>query len=745
MTDTFGEQVRARRVAALLTQAELAARAGISERTVSDLERGLRQGVYAVTAAALAEALAVEAGARPAFVAAARARRPPLGVRAEHTDDWRALRRTTVVGRDEELAAAVSALNEAQLVTVTGTGGIGKSRLAAEVCACLDAEQPGRVVWVSLAALQDPGLVLPAVAAAVGLAVAGDATMPALVDALRGRGCVLVLDTFEPVLAAAPVVAALLDRVSDLRLLVTSRAPLRLRGEQELPVGPLPDDVAAELFIQRAKAARPALDVTDTAVRTVVTDICQRLSGLPLALELAAARVRHMSLAVLATELAQPLRVLTGGERDLPERPRTMTATVEWSYNLLTPVERVVFVQLAQFSGGWSLPAAGRVCSEQPVLDALGRLCEHGLVHPDLELARWHLLYPIREFAWHKLQDAAENGGVARRHAEFVAELAEEAGALLLGADQARGRAMLRVEIGNLRAALTWATDTGDVDLALRLAGAPWMFWRIEGSFDEGRSWLRRALALGASPYRARALWGAAWLAYQQGDHASAAELGEELLSLSAGNHLDRRNALTVLSNVAMAGQRYDDAVALLEEALDIARITGARWHVASSLLNLGTAVLRHGDPHRAEQLLEAAAAAHTEAGDQHFVARTLIELGYASLVIGDRDGAKARLTDALGIFLDLDERWGAAAALAGFAALAAFCGDAATAAVLTGASAVTYEQIATQVNVPDAALAAPWFSTARVSLGEQQWATCVSRGRAMSIEQAASLVLQGN
>lgn len=743
------------RVAARLTQGQLAERAGISERAVSDIERGVRRRVYPATAHALADALGLDPADRAEFESAA------AGQAAERydpgggwpTDQWRALRRTSFVGRDRELTALVAMLDDgARLLTITGTGGIGKSRLAAEACARIAAAPSTDVLWVELAGLGEPDMLLTTLATAVGVSAGGEALVPALARVLEQRATLLVLDSFETVVSGAPDVGGLLDHTAELQILVTSRAPLRLRGEQELPLRPLSDASAADLFTQRARAARPQLAVDDAEAVHLVAAICRRLSGMPLALELAAARVRHMPLRELSTALERPLELLTDGERDLPERQRTMRGAITWSHELLGADDRVVFRRLTPFAGGWTLDAAERVAGDgahHDVLGALGRLCEQGLVHTDDEAlgSRWDVLDPIRDYAAEQLAGTGEAAEVARRHAEYYTVLAETVAPRILGPEQQAGRTQLRGEAANLRAALSWATRAGDADLALRLTGALWMFWRMEGAFDEGRAWLQRALDLpgaAGSPYRPAALWGAAWLAYQQHELSIAAALGEELLACStdAAAALDRRNALTILGHVAMAERRYDDALPLLEEALAIARASTAPWHVATSLLNLGTALLRHGDPDRAEELLEEAVAAHEAAGDQHFTARSLIELGYASLFRGDADRAADHLADALRRFLSLGEQWGIAEALAAVAVLAATRSQSEAAAVLTGASDATFAQISTRVIAPDAALAAPFLAHARTMLGEDRWHEATLEGATMPIEDVARLAL---
>lgn len=775
---SLGQLVHDLRTAAGLTQAELAERAGISERAVSDVERGLRGRVYPDTARRLAVALAVEPADANRVEAMIRGRRPEspavgdlggvaleLGRGAGNLNELAVLRRTPLIGRDAEVRAVrawIAAPNE-RLTTITGPGGIGKSRLAADVCAGL-VDESRTVLFVSLAALRDPGLVLAVVATALGVPEAGPSALDRLARHLSGQSAIVVLDSFEPVLDAAPEVGALLDRVVDLRVLVTSRAPLRLRGERELPLGPLPvrpggvsdPDLypAEQLFLERARAARPDLEVDETT-RTVVADICTRLGGLPLALELAAARVRHMSLVALRSELDRPLRLLADGGRDLPPRQRTMRATLEWSHDLLSAHEREVFRGVSCFRGGWTLAAAETILpvdgeSDSQLLQALGGLVEQGLVTVDDRAVspRWTLLDPINDYAVERSVEAGEEAATRRRHAEFFAALAEEAEPHLRASQQSRWRDVLRAEVDNVRGALGWALEAADADLTLRLAGALWMFWRLEGAFGEGRSWLDRALALdGArgSAHRRRAIWGAAWLGYHDGDDVRASALATELLRVAGDDpdSLDRRNALTVLGHVSIAQGRAHDAVRPLEEALGIARRTGAEWHVAASLLNLGTALLHTGEGVRAEQVLEDASRAFADIGDRHFVGRSLVELGYAAVVVGDLEHAAMRFGAALREFVALDERWGLAEAIDGVATLEAARGEARNAAILSGAAEQAWATIASRRLAPDGAIAAPLLTGACAAIGASDWDESATEGRGLGLQAAVLLALQ--
>lgn len=748
---SFGELLRSHRAAAGLTQAQLAEQAGISERAVSDIERGLRTHVYPVTARSLAEALSLADEARDGFERAGRAapRRPTEGPPFRggiDSEGWRAARRCAMIGRGDELSGLLEALDRdtGRPHTVTGPGGSGKSRLAAEVAArYVDAG----MTWVSLAHLRNPVLVVPTIAAATGLP--HDASHTALADRLEAETALLVLDTFEPVLTAAGDVAALIDLTSHVRVVVTSRAPLRLRGEREWPLRPLTTADGVRLFRERARAARPGLDLDSPEAAAAVEEVVRRLDALPLAVELAAAKVRFLPLDSIVSRLVRPLELLTDGERDLPARQQTMRATVAWSYDVLSAEERMLFRRLSVFAGSWSLGALQRLCAYDDVSTvaaSLGRLCECALVQPlDGVVERWRLLDPVRDFAAEQLHAAGERESTVHRHAAVVADLAVPAAAALLGTGQRLARAQLRWDNGNVRWALGHAIEHGDTDIALRVAGAVWPFWRMEGAFEEGRRWLQLALQMpgsAGSPHRPTALWGASWLALGQGDHAAAAEHGNELLARSPAQDIDHRNALTILGHVEMAEGRYPEAATLLKQALETARAVGSRWHHATSLFNLGTALLHLGDVSQARRLLERAVAEHEAVGDLHFTARSLVELGYASLIAGDPQRARSCLIVALQSFLRLGERWGLAETVAGFAVLAAAGGQAEAAATLNGASEGTYADLSAQLIRPDAALGEPFLARARSTLGERRWQACAAHGRLLAIEEAARLAL---
>jgi tetratricopeptide (TPR) repeat protein len=412
-----------------------------------------------------------------------------------------------------------------------------------------------------------------------------------------------------------------------------------------------------------------------------------------------------------------------------------------------------VFRRLAAFAGGGDLQGAERVwgSGSAETLAALGRLCEHGLVQLEEAVgqSRWCLRDPIRDYAWARLVEDGEDLDTSRRHAALFSELAERAAPQLLGGDQVAARAQLSAERGNLRAALEWAARVGSgdgasADVAVRIAGSVWMWWRMEGAVEEGRLWLRRVLGLpaaGASPAYPLALWGAAWLEYQQGDLVSAADLGQRLLGV-ARTPVDRRNALTVLGTAALAEDRLDDALTRLEQAVELARAGGSAWHLATSLLNLGTARLRAGDPDGAEALVSEALTGHAQTGDDHFRARCLVAWGYCALLAGSTELAGARFGDALQAFLALDEQWGVAECVVAAAVHCAATGRERDAALLSGAGERALADLRINLLAPDVALASPYLATAREALGGDAWHEEQARGRELVLDDAVDRAL---
>jgi predicted ATPase/class 3 adenylate cyclase len=472
---------------------------------------------------------------------------------------------TPFIGREDAIRAVKEQLSNAnvRLLSLSGVGGTGKTRLALQAAADMVDEFEHGVFFVPLAALSDPGLVLPTIAQAFGVReAAGRPLQVQIQDYLREKQILLVLDNFEQVIDAAPRVSDLLTAAPRLKVLVTSREVLRLSGETDYPVPPLslPDPKrlppleqfaqyeAVALFIERAVAVKPAFTVTNENA-SAVAEVCYRLDGLPLAIELAAARVRVLPPQQMLAQLGNRLRFLTSGARDLPTRQQTLRGMMDWSYGLLTDSEKRVFRQLAVFVGGCTLVAAESICNadgQMDVLNGLQSLLDKNLLKQtevDGE-ARFSMLETIREYAREKLLESGENERVRARHLNASLQFAEDAAPQLAGPDQMQWLQRVESEHDNLRAALSWAIAQAESIAALRLSGALGWFWFVRGHLSEGRQWLQQTFALGrratdmarmSSDYRgwhAKALQAGAKLAEAQGDYATTQALNEESLVL---------------------------------------------------------------------------------------------------------------------------------------------------------------------------------------------------------------------
>ena len=489
------------------------------------------------------------------------------------------LQPTPLIGREKEVSEVCDLLrhDETRLLTLTGPGGTGKTRLALQAAADLLDDFPDGTFFAPLATLTEAELFLPAVAETLGVREIGEQPLAeTLKDYLRERRMLLLLDNFEQVLGAAPTVTELLAGAPGLKVLATSRAPLGLYGEHEFPVPPLtlPDlerppplerltqYEAVGLFLERARALKPDFTITNESA-PAVAEICVRLDGLPLAIELAAARIKMLPPRAMLQRLTSRLKLLTGGARDLPERQRTLRATIEWSFALLDQGEQLLFARLAVFSGGRTLEAIEAICDSEGDLgveafDGISSLLDKSLLRqeegPDGE-PRFVMLETVHEFTREKLQGSGEAEEIRRAHAEYFLILAEEADPELRGPHQLEWLERLEAEHENMRAALSWASERKEVEVALRLGGALGWFWSMRGYQSEGRRWLEEALAMDgrvSSEVRAMALAGAGWLAENQGDLDRAKEASEEGLELLA--NAEREASETKLRLLACLG-----------------------------------------------------------------------------------------------------------------------------------------------------------------------------------------------
>jgi predicted ATPase/DNA-binding XRE family transcriptional regulator len=747
----LGGLLRRQRESTGLTQEELADLAGVSARTVSDIERGLRSRIYADTAERLAEALGLVADARAAFLESSRGRTPPSS--ADHVALPRPL--TPLVGRTRELEELRDALRQRRLVTVTGLGGMGKTRLALAAAEQAQEEYAGSVRFVPLAPNQDPRLLVSTVASAVG---ADPTASPADVRRfLSGCRTLVVLDGCEHVVAAAPDLEDLLLAVPDLHVLATSRRRLAIAGEREFPLGPLEvSDVdnrdwreapAVALFLDRVHDVRP--DADEPA--EVVVDICRRVSGLPLGLELVAARARHLPLATLRTRLIDNLADLSVDEPRGRRSTPSMEETLAWSVSSLDDDEHQVLETAAVFACGWRLDAIRAVCGEDvDIVRSMSGLVDKGLAFLDLQaggrddVPRWRMLDVLREFVGTREQPRAAADPRTAYQAYFL-DLLERA-AEHIGEEHSWFR-LLATEEANVRNALIWAEDDHDAETLLRLANGMWQFWQARGGLTEGRRWLDSGLTMrpaASEASRMTALWGAAWLAHHQADDDAAEAAGLELREL-ADRHRDKlaeRNAATVLGMVAISREDADHAVELLEGAVRIAGELDRPWIAATSWLNLGMAHLGAGATDLARGDLGEALRRYEQVGDERFHARCLGYLGLASLTEDDSGRARALFAQSLTAFRDLAEPGGTAEGLSGLAAVEARTGRPERAALLAGAAERLRETFAGREMPLDRRTVGRHLVAARASVDGQTWARAWADGRDLDLDDAVALAL---
>jgi predicted ATPase/serine/threonine protein kinase/DNA-binding CsgD family transcriptional regulator len=611
---------------------------------------------------------------------------------------------TSLIGREQEVAAACSflRLSGVRLLTLTGPGGVGKTRLGLQVATDLLDDFVDGVYFVQLAPISDPDLVVSTIAQVFGLKEVGDQALPDLLKAsLRDKHLLLLLDNFEQIMEGASRLSDLLAVCPHLKLLVTSRAVLHIRGEHEFPVPPLalPDltrlpefgalsqYAAVVLFLQRARAVKPDFQMTPTNASNIA-EICVRLDGLPLAIELAAARIKLLSPQALLARLEHRLAVLTGGAQDVPARQQTLRNTVVWSYDLLNTEEQQFFRRLSVFVSGCTLQALEAVCAALgdgtvSVLDGATSLIDKSLLQTTEQEGepRLRLLETIREYGLECLTASGEMEAAQQAHAMYYLALAEEAEPKLAGPQQVLWLERLERELGDLRSALYWLREQEETEAALRLSGALWRFWWRRGHLSEGRHFLEQALFASEKvvpSVRAKALNGAGVITGLQGDFGQAEALCRESLALlrelrdTAGIAI----ALWMLGYMAMARSNYAVARTLAEEALALSREIGDTWGIASSLDILASVVIIQGEYVRARSLAEESLAFYRERGDTWGIARSLWLLALGIFSQGDLVRARTLFEESLALYRETGDKRGIAYALIMLGYVAYFRGE---------------------------------------------------------------------
>lgn len=722
---------------------------------------------------------------------------------------------TPLLGRERELAAIRNLVqrDDVRQVTITGPGGIGKTRLAMAFAWEFYDNSPERICFVALASLRDHRLVAGEIAGAVGLPdIEGHPAAENLIDAFQKRDLLLVLDNFEHLMGAAPFVAELLATCPRLKLLVTSRTVLRLQAEHTFVVPPLavPDSstasdlkhlqqfTAVQLFVSRARVANPDIVLSDEH-GPMIAAICRRLDGLPLAIELAATRVRALSFPALLARLESRLTLLTGGARDLPARQQSLRDTIAWSYDLLAPAEQALFRRLSIFVGGCTLQAAEAVAAltDNPsidVLDAMTALVDQSLIRRESGEAgepRFRMLETIREYAHDQLDVYGETNATALRAVQHLLDLAERAHGELAGPRQREWFRRLAEELDNLRSAMDWCLvqTTAESGIGLRLATLLLQFWMAQGHLDEGRQWFERGLsALPSAPLalRAAALLAAGTLTNMlgrpavaraqldqslqgyreledsrgiaavlaelgrvigdQGDLPAAAALLEESLIRwrAIGDMLGTARALLNLGRVAQFQEGFARAVTLYEEALVLYRALGNARGIADLLLDLGIVAQIQGDSARAVAVLEESLAVYREIDSQVGMGAVLAVLGLQLAMRGDLPRSELALSEGLTLSSRTEDRPIVAVCLEGLAALAALQGGPERAARLFGATEALRERIGMPIPAPYRAAYTLLVATIRSAMGEAGMLTAWTAGRALPVDQVVAEALAG-
>lgn len=798
---SFAHELRRRRLAAGLTQRDLAERSGVSSRAVSDLERGINHSPQRETARMLSDALGLTPEERSRFLD--RARRRPQSP-ATHPSGTHATDLDPLIGREQEIALIAEAVLRpgTRLVTLVGPGGVGKTRLATEIARRFATRYAGGVPFLRLDGQQDATLVIPTLTSAVNAPTSGDArALHAHVAAQLSAGeRLVILDNLEHLLAAAPDLGDVLGLMTGGCLLVTSREALRLTAEQVIPIRPLArpdanmwqapapaaaiDNPAMQLFVRRARSQRAdlLLDTNSAAGRAnlaFVADLCQRLDGLPLAIELAAAQIPVYSLQAISTMLTQAgLPLLSGGPRDQPARLQTMEASIAWSYGALDIAEERAFRAFSVFAGGFGLAAAAAVlasdesnvvppidphqphaCSDSEVLAVVRSLTRKHLLMPDDDAPahvgpRFRMLEPLRLFALEQLQAAGEEPLARLRHARYFTELAAVLDPQTIGAETEMRLEQQQIDLDNFRAALGWALAAGEGDLVVRTTGNIAQFWKLRGHLAEARQRMSAALRVDAQSSTTDRWFLRFWavnFALEVGDHAGALALAEELLLIgqSAGDPLGEGVGYAMLSRARGAfPDREGEGIALAQRAVETLEPLGRAEWTGLAWVRLGVEHHRAGHLHAARNALLRALELRRAEPFAGLVASALISLGAVLFDLGEAEAALNSYREALNLALAEENQTALLGALLGLADVASRFGDGAPAerTQIALALATTAEQHRHRHGLGREAIGpavAQWCAQVHATLGSLAGLSGPVAGAPLELPEAIAIAMQ--
>ncbi len=779
---SFGYWLRLKRKALDLTREALADLVGCSVSTIRKLEDEERHP-SAQIAELLAEIFKIPTTERTAFLRFARGDWRSAPSSRDEEAPWRASTPalpqqprsnlpatfTSLIGRDKDIAAVHDYLTnpDTRLVTLIGAPGIGKTRLSIASASKSLAGFPDGVFFVALAPLDQPSLIPSATLQPLGFFEKNNLSPEErLIEGIANKRMLLVLDNCEHLIEdVARLASSLLSTCPRLKILTTSREALRISGEWlysvpalDMPKGHSSVDVetisefpALVLFAERARAARSDFALNAENIRAVAS-ICSQLDGLPLAIELIAARVKMLSIEQIAARLDDRFALLTSGSRIAPSRQQTLRATLDWSYELLTETERELFRQLSVFVGGFTLEALESVAqldSNQSILDALSRLVDKSLLLVEQQdQARYRFLEPVRQYARDKLNEARDSNLIQDRHLNYYLRVAEEAEPYLFGAGQQDWKNRLELDHDNLRVALAWSLESHQIEAGLKMAGALAWFWHSKGYLSEGNLWLEKILASGTGAQgkeRAKALRASSILSTATGDYIRARAFAESSIKLYREIG-DNRGAGLVLADLGASlnlGGKHEEAIEPLEESLRLLRAAGERWGVAYALLWLGDTWFRMGDTRRAATSFEESLRLTQEVGDHYLMAWSFTGLGEMARLRADYKRATGMFREALSHYQSSGDKFGPPFTLETLALVAAALGDAERAARLWGAASAWREAINEPLSLVYQREYAPSVTQARTQLGEEVYAAAWSEGHAMSAEQAIALALE--